>query len=38
MLGVFSTNLFMRRKYARYERRSLSICLLMTYGISKIEA
>ena len=38
MLGVFSTNLFMRRKYARYERYLLSICLLMTYGILKIEA
>ena len=38
MLGVFSTNLFMCRKYARHERYSLSVCLLMTYGILKIEA
>lgn len=38
MLGVFSTNLSMRRKCARYERYLLSVCLLVTYEILKIEA
>lgn len=38
MLGVFSTNIFMRGKYAHYERVLLSVWLLVIYMTLKAKA